>query len=89
MIALAKAPAHEARAKIKELEKQHGRRRSLVWAKLGDAPLACAVEHLATITKITKDGLAAGSVDDLAAGYCSHRWRVDDGVIQEIGRAHV
>lgn len=86
LMALAKAPAHEARAKIKELEKQHGRRRSLVWAELGDAPLACAVEHLATISEITKSGLAAGSVDDLAAGYRSHGWRVDDGVIRALGQ---
>ena len=86
LMALAKAPAHEARAKIKELEKQHGRRRSLVWAELGDAPLACAAEHLATIAEITKSGLAAGSVDDLAAGYRSHGWRVDDGVIRALGQ---
>jgi len=86
LMALAKAPAHEARAKIKELEKQHGRRRSLVWAELGDAPLACAVEHLATIAEITKSGLAAGSVDDLAAGYRSHGWRVDDGVIRALAQ---
>ncbi len=84
LMALANAPAHEARAKIKELEKQHGRRRSLVWAELGDAPLACAVEHLTTIAEITKSGLAAGSVDDLAAGYRSHGWRVDDGVIRAL-----
>jgi len=86
LMALANAPAHEARAKIKELEKQHGRRRSLVWAELGDAPLACAVEHLATIAEITKSGLAAGSVDDLAAGYCSHGWRADDAVIRALAQ---
>ena len=86
LMALAKAPAHEARAKIKELEKQHGRRRSLVWAELGDAPLACAVEHLATIAEITKSGLAAGSADDLAAGYRSQGWRVDDGVIRALAQ---
>lgn len=86
LMALAKAPAHEARTKIKELEKRHGCRRSLVWAELGDAPLACAVEHLATISEITKSGLAAGSVDDLAAGYRSHGWRVDDGVIRALAQ---
>lgn len=87
LMALAKAPTHEARAKINELEKQHGRRRSLVWAELGDAPLACAVEHLATIAELTKSGLAAGSLDDLAAGYRSHGWRVDDAVLRAL--AHV
>ena len=86
LMVLANIPPHEARAKIKELEKQHGRRRSLVWAELGDAPLACAVEHLATIAEITKSGLAAGSVDDLAAGYHSHGWRVDDGVMRALAQ---
>jgi hypothetical protein len=86
LMALAQSSAHEARVKIKELEKQHGRRRSLVWAELGKAPLACALEHLTTIAEITKNGLAGGSVDDLAARYCSHGWRVDDGVIRALAK---
>jgi len=84
LMALANAPAHEARVMIKRLEKQHGGRRSLVWAELGDAPLACAVEHLATIAEITQSGLAAGSVEDLATGYRSYGWRVDDGVMRAL-----
>ena len=86
LMALAKVPPHEARVKITELEKQHGRRRSSVWAELGDAPLACAVEYLATIAKITKSGLAAGSVDDLSEGYRSYGWRVDDGVMRALAQ---
>ena len=80
-IALAKVPAHKARAKTEALEQQHRGRRALVWAELGEAPLACALEHLATIAELTKSGLAAGSADDLAAGYRTQGWRVDDGVI--------
>ena len=86
LMALANAPSHEARAKIKDLEKQHGHRRSLVWAELGDASLTRALEHLATIAENTQSSLAAGSVDDLAAGYRSHGWRVDDGVIQALAQ---
>ena len=81
LMALAETPAHEARTRIEELEQQHRGRRTLVWAELGDAPLARALEHLAIIAESTKSSLAAGSVDDLAAGYRSHGWRVDDGVI--------
>ena len=84
LMALAQSPAHEARVKIEELEKQHGRRRSLVWAELGEAPLARALEHLAIVAEITKSGLAAGSVEELAAGYRSHGWRVDDGAIRAL-----
>ena len=86
LMALAKTPEHKARTKILEFEKQHSPRRSLVWAELGDAPLTCALEHLATIAEITKSGLAAGSVDDLAAGFSSHGWRVDDGVIRALAQ---
>lgn len=86
LMSLADAPAHEARAKIKELEKQHGRRRSLVWAELGDTSLACTLEHLTTIAEITESGLVTGSVEDLAAGYRSHGWRVDDGVIRALAQ---
>ena len=88
LMALAKAPAHEARANIKNLEKQHSRRRSLVWAELGDAPLAYALEHLAIIAENTKSSLAVGSVDDLAAGYLSHGWQVDDGVIRALAQVN-
>jgi hypothetical protein len=83
---LAKAPAHEAREKIKDFEKQHCRRRSLVWAELGDAPLACALEHLAIIAENTKTGLAAGAMNDLAAGYRSYGWCVDDGVLRALAQ---
>ena len=84
-IALAKVPAHKARAKIEALEQQHRGRRALIWAELGESPLACALEHLATIAELTKSGLAAGSTDDLATGYRTQGWRVDDGVIGALG----
>jgi hypothetical protein len=87
-MALAKAPAHDARAKIKELEKQHGRRRTLVWAELGDAPLACALEHLATIAEITTTAFAAGTAEELATGYCNHGWRVDDGLVRALAQVN-
>ncbi|MCH5276197.1 MAG: BREX-1 system phosphatase PglZ type B [Desulfovibrionaceae bacterium] len=84
LLALANVPAHEARAKIKGLEKQHGCRRATVWAELGEAPLACALEHLALIADFTQHSLAAGSLDDITAGYCGQGWRVDDAAIRAL-----
>lgn len=81
---LANVPAHEARTKIENLEKHHGYRCSLVWSELGEAPLACALNHLTTIAEFTKTGLAAGTVDDLATNYRSYGWKVDDGVIRAL-----
>ncbi len=86
LMGLDKVPPHEARTRIEELEKQHGYRRYLVWAELDEAPLARALEHLAAIAESTKNSLAAGSVDDLATGYRSQGWRVDDGVIRTLAQ---
>ena len=87
LMTLSNVPAHESRNRIKELEMQHGRERSLVWAELGDAPLACALEHLAAIAEHTKTSLAAGSIEDLVAGYSSYGWKCDDAVVKAL--AHV
>ena len=86
LIALEKEPAHEAVKKLLEMDKQHGCRRSLVWAELGEAPLACALEYLAMLAECTKTNLAAGTVDDLVHGYCSHGWKVDDAVLQALAQ---
>lgn len=82
--ALEKIPPHEARLKILDLEKHHGSRRSLVWAELGEAPLACTLQYLVLIAEITKTGLAAGSIQDLARGYQNSGWKADDAVIRAL-----
>ena len=74
-------PSHEARVKLLEMEKQHGCRRSLVWEELGACPLARALEHLAVLAEVTTTNLAAGTIDDLAAGYQTQGWKADDAVI--------
>ena len=81
-LAFANLPAHEARAKIGKLEKRHGFRRRLVWAELGEAPLARALEYLADIAEKMSTSLAAGTVHDLITGYTQIGWRVDDGVLR-------
>ena len=87
-VKLAQVPAHEARERIGELEKQHGRRRSLIWAELDDAPLACALEHLAIVAEVTQSSLAAGSVDDLSTGYQENGWCADNGVIRALAEVN-
>ena len=86
LMALACMPAHEARVRIKELEKQHENRRTLVWAELGSAPLAYAVKYLACLADTTQKNLAAGTVDDLTAGYCSYGWQADDSVLRALAQ---
>ncbi|KAF1075923.1 BREX-1 system phosphatase PglZ type B [Halodesulfovibrio sp. MK-HDV] len=84
MMNLAKLPPHLARKKILELEKQHGHRRSLIWAELNEAPLACALEHLASVAKETAINLAAGTVEELATKYANYGWQVDDAVLRSL-----
>ena len=83
---LAQLPSHEARIKILSFEKDHSHRRSLVWAELGEAPLACALEHLVAIAETTKSSLATGTMEDITAGYCTSGWRADDGVIKALAQ---
>lgn len=79
-------PPHEARKKLLELEKQHSRRRHLVWSELGEASLAQSLEFLAILAEITQNGLAAGNIEDLVSGYQSQGWRADDAVIRALSR---
>ena len=84
LLALDNLPAHESRRKLLGIEKQHGQRRALVWAELGEAPLACAVEHLATLAKVTGNPLTAGTANELAEAYRSSGWQADDAVLRAL-----
>lgn len=84
LLALNHLPAHEARKRVLELEKAHAPRRELVWAELGESPLALATKHLAVVAEVTKTGLAAGSVSDLQAGYANQGWWADDAVLSAL-----
>jgi hypothetical protein len=84
LLAAANHPAHEARKKVLELEKTHGSRRDLVWAELGESPLAQALEHLAVLADISQNNLAAGTLADLTAGYRNRGWLADDALLKAL-----
>jgi hypothetical protein len=77
-------PDHKARKQLLDLEKKHADRRKLVWAELGQAPLARALAHLAVLARITGDSLTAGTMDDISAGYVNSGWRADEAVMQAL-----
>ena len=81
---LATLPPHEARNKLAELEKQHGARRTLVWAELGEAPLARSLEHLAKLAENTTKNLTGGTVQDLADRYAADGWKADDRMLRSL-----
>lgn len=84
LLALQNMSPQEARKNVLELEKLHHARREMVWAQLGDAPLAMALKHLAVLAKISSNPLAAGTADDLAAGYLHNGWRADDALVSSL-----
>lgn len=79
--ALGKLPAHDARKQVLGLEQGHADRRDLVWAEVGESPLAMALKPLCLVAELTQSGLAAGAVEDLQTGYLNQGWRADDGVL--------
>ena len=81
---LEKLPPQEARTKIIDLEKDHGARRSLLWAELGEAQLAKVMEPLSVLADVTQIPIAAGSIDDLSTGYQDRGWLADKAVIDAL-----
>lgn len=84
LLSLGEAPAHKARKRILQLEEEHSRRRSLVWAVLGEAPLASALEHLAVMAKLAENKLEAGAIQDLERLYSDFGWRVDNAAFRAL-----
>lgn len=74
---LADKPTSEAREAIGDLEGSHGERRDWPWAKLGRAPLARTMEHLAALADATKTPLTAPDVASLAQSYTQQGWKTD------------
>lgn len=74
-----------ARLAILDLERTHGERRACVWATLGQAPLAAALEHLATVARETAAPFPAGSVDVMRERYTASGWRVDLAALRAAG----
>lgn len=77
-------PPHKAREKIAELEKDHGSRRNLAWAELGEAPLGQALEDLSVLAHTTTKALAAGTFDDLVAEYQNRGWQADNSLMRAL-----
>lgn len=69
--------ANEARAKISELEAIHGVWRESVWAQLGRAPLARALEKLVELGARTAKSVAGGAPEQMAQTFADEGWKTD------------
>jgi hypothetical protein len=75
---------YEARKKIAELEKQHGKRRKLVWAEFGEASLVQSLEHLSVTAELTGKTPAAGTIEDVVKGFTEYGWKADYHVLKAL-----
>ena len=77
------APA-EATRKIVELEGQHGERRAWVWAELGQARLAQALQPLGVLAAAAARPLTGGTPEEMARAYAEGGWRTDEAVLDAL-----
>ncbi len=73
-----------ARKEIASLEAEHAWRRGTVWADLGLAPLAFALEQLVTLAELTAQPLATDSLAALTADYAERGWRADGALLRAL-----
>lgn len=77
LLGLEKLTPGKARDRVIELEDRHGPRRDWVWAKLGQAPLANALGHLARLVEAAASKLGGASPAEMARLYADSAWEVD------------
>jgi hypothetical protein len=87
LIATGKLAEGAARDRLIELEAKHAPRRTLVWAKLGEAPLANALWHLAELARLSSKSIGGAHRDQAATMYAESGWRVDDSAILALAAA--
>ena len=81
-------PPHERVAAMRELEDHHGMRRDLVWAQLGEAPLAQSLQHLYALAQACARALPGESIEVLAKAYETEGYLTDDLVLQSLHCVH-
>ena len=58
-------------------EAKHGARRATLWSRMGRAPLAQALKHLADVASAFITPLVGGSATEFAQQYAERGWRID------------
>lgn len=87
LLALADALSNAAASKIAQMENEHAARRSWLWARRGKAPLAVALEHLATVAAASSGSaapLAGSSAAELADSWATAGWKVDAAALRAL-----
>jgi hypothetical protein len=86
--ACAAMDAAQARSAIAAAEKEHGARRGWLWSRMGQSPLASALEHLTRLAELSAAAPIGATPSELAASYQQSGWRVDEAATQAMGAVH-
>lgn len=82
--ACAAQTAPQARTAVLAAEKEHGARRTWLWSRMGQAPLASALQHLARLAELSATSPVGTTPAELAASYQQSGWHVDDAATQAL-----
>ena len=74
----------QARVAVHEAEKEHGNRRAWLWARMGRARLAAALEHLAALASLSTQTPGGATLAYMAGKYQEVWWRVDQAALQAL-----
>ena len=69
---------------IMELDAQHGKRRSWVWADLNEAPLASVLAPLSTLAEAVRSPVGGSTPNDVAATYRNSGWHADAAALRAL-----
>ena len=86
--ACASMMAPQACAAVLAAEKEHGLRRTWLWASMGRSPLAEALEHLALVAERSSLLPMGQTPAELAAGYQQSGWQVDQAALHALACVH-
>jgi len=85
LLELASMSPANARQKIEELESRHSKRRGWVWARIGQSPLATALEHLVVMAHQTSQSLGGDSPQAMANLYNESGYLADSAALLALG----
>lgn len=87
LLKVGRLPHAEACRAILDLEQEHGRRRSWVWARLGLSPMAEVLGPLAQLATSARTALGGTTPDDVASAYLERGWQADAATWEAIAAA--
>jgi hypothetical protein len=84
LLALSRLSRSAATKALADLEKLHAPRRTWVWARLGQSPLATALVYLSQVAQTCVHDIGGSTVQDVATAYTTTGWNADAAAWQAL-----